>query len=246
MTNEILFFVTLPVSFLGILLAFRLFGRAGLYAWTVMAIILANIEVLKIVEVFGFVTALGNVVYGTTFLVTDILTERYGRRAAFLAVQLGFFTLVALTVLLQLTLAFTPHSSDFLSGNLDRIFGFMPRIAVASLAAYLLSQNLDVWLFDRIRRRTGPRLVWLRNNVATMVSQLFDNMVFTWIAFVGPFGLFGWERWLSWGEILSIFLTSYAMKWVVAVCDTPFLYLARRMRAPDIVPSGEPAGAERG
>ncbi len=234
MTNEILFIVTLPVSFFGILLALRLFGRAGLVAWMVMAVILANIEVLKIVQVFGFVTALGNVIYGTTFLVTDILTERYGKRAAFLAVQLGFFALVTLTVLMQLTLAFVPHSSDFLSGDLDRIFGFMPRIAVASLAAYVLSQNVDVWLFERIRRRTGPRLVWLRNNVATMVSQFFDNVLFTWIAFVGLFGLFGWERLLPWGEILSIFLTSYAMKWVVAVCDTPFLYAARAMRVPDL------------
>ena len=233
MRNELLFLVTIFVSFGGILAAFRLFGKAGLFAWTVMAVILANVEVLKLVKVFGLETALGNVIYATTFLVTDILTERYGRREAYRAVGLGFFTLLAATALSQLALRYVPAPGDDASAALERIFGFLPRIATASLAAYVISQIFDVWLFERIRRRTGPGKMWLRNNVATMSAQLLDNVVFSFIAWVGLFGVFGWQRVYPWETIGSIFITSYAMKWIVAICDTPFLYLARVLRAPD-------------
>jgi uncharacterized integral membrane protein (TIGR00697 family) len=243
--NEVLFFLTIVASYGGILVAFRLFGRPGLYAWTVLAVLLANIEVLKLVRVFGFETALGNVIYATTFLSTDILTERYGRRDAWRAVGIGFFSLVALTVLSQLALGYRPAEGDTASPALQHIFGFLPRIALASLTAYAVAQSFDVWFFGWIRRRTGPGKVWLRNNVATMSAQLLDNVVFSYIAWVGLFGLFGWERVFPWPTIASIFVTSYFLKWIAAVCDTPFLYLARILRAPDIEPGAPPSVEER-
>jgi len=62
-----------------------------------------------------------------------------------------------------------------------------------------------------------------------MVSQLIDNVIFTWIAFVG-IGLFGWNQVFDWSIIIQIFLVSYAMKWIVAILDTPFIYLAKRFK----------------
>jgi uncharacterized integral membrane protein (TIGR00697 family) len=228
MQNELLWFALLFASFAGIIIAYRLFGRTGLYAWTAMAIILANIQVMKTIEFFGLVTAMGNIVYGTTFLVTDILCENYGRREARRAVEIGFFTLIVFTLLMQICLAFIPHESDTLSPALEQIFGIMPRITIASLTAYLVSQLHDVWAFDFWKRRTKGRFLWLRNNASTMVSQLIDNAVFTWIAFVG-FGVF-WEQVFPWELIAEIFVTSYIMKFIVAVLDTPFVYIARVIR----------------
>ncbi|WP_456469687.1 queuosine precursor transporter [Archaeoglobus sp.] len=226
--NEILWFVLLFTSFSGITIAYRLFGRTGLYAWTAMAIILANIQVMKTIKFFGLVTAMGNIVYGTTFLITDILCENYGRKEARRAVEIGFFTLIMFTLLMQICLAFIPDESDTLSPALEQIFGIMPRITIASLTAYIVSQLHDVWAFDFWKRKTRGRHLWLRNNASTMVSQLIDNAVFTWIAFVG-FGIF-WEQVFPWEIIAEIFITSYIMKFVVAALDTPFVYLATKVR----------------
>ncbi len=227
--NEILWFILLMVSFSGITLAYRLFGKTGLYAWTAMAIILANVQVLKTIQFFGLVTAMGNIVYGSTFLVTDILCENYGRREARRAVEIGFYSLIMFTILMQICLAFIPDESDFMSSHLNEVFSIMPRITIASLTAYLISQYHDVWAFDFWKRKTEGRFLWLRNNASTMVSQLIDNAVFTWIAFVG-FGVF-WEQVYPWDLILQIFVTSYIMKFIVAALDTPFVYLATRIKA---------------
>jgi len=75
-----------------------------------MAIIIANIQVTKIIEVFGLVTAMGNVIYGSTFLVTDILTEKHGVKEAKKAVLIGFFAMVFATIIMQITLLFKPHT----------------------------------------------------------------------------------------------------------------------------------------
>lgn len=226
--NEILWFILLLTSFSGITIAYRLFGRTGLYAWSAMAIILANIQVMKTIKFFGLVTAMGNIVYGSTFLVTDILCENYGKREARRAVEIGFFSLVTFTILMQVCLAFIPDESDILSPALEQIFGIMPRITIASLMAYIISQLHDVWAFDFWKRKTEGKHLWLRNNASTMVSQLIDNAVFTWIAFVG-FGIF-WEQVFPWELIMQIFITSYIMKFIVAILDTPFVYLAKRIK----------------
>lgn len=229
MINEALWFLLMFVNFVGIILAYRLFGRMGLFAWVAMAIILANVQVAKLIRFFGFVTAMGNIIYGTTFLATDILTEKYGKKEARKAVFIGFFVLIAMTVIMQLTLMFIPAEEDTLSPALEQIFGFMPDVMVASLSAYLISQLHDVWAFEFWKRRTEGRHLWLRNNASTMVSQLIDNFVFTSLFFVvlNPEFL----QTLGFRGIFEIFATSYVMKFIVAVFDTPFIYLATRIGA---------------
>jgi uncharacterized integral membrane protein (TIGR00697 family) len=203
------------------MLAYRLFGKTGLYAWTAIGVILANIQVMKTVQIFGLVTALGNVVYSSLFLVTDILDENHSKKDAQKAVWIGFFVLISVTIIMQITNLYIPHESDFLSEHISAIFSFLPRIAFASLTAYLLSQTHDVWLFDKLRIRHKKKYLWFRNNTSTIFSQIIDNIVFTLIAFVGVF---------SWDIILQIFVTSLIIKVVVAFCDTPFVYWARRMK----------------
>ena len=80
MINEVLWIGTLVLSFVMVILAYRLFGKTGLYIWTAAAVIIANIQVMKTVEVFGLVTALGNVIYASLFLVTDILNENHSKK----------------------------------------------------------------------------------------------------------------------------------------------------------------------
>ena len=217
--NELLWCGMLLVNFGGILLVYRRFGPVGLYAWMAMACIVANIQVVKVVEIFGLTATLGNIVYASSFLATDILSENHGKKAAGRAVHIGFFSLVMMTILMNMALWFEPAAADFSQKALETIFGFMPRIVLASLSAYLLSQWHDVAAFHFWKRiRPGRRYLWLRNNASTMISQLIDTTVFCTIAFAGVFE----PR-----EFWSIFITTYVLKFVVAALDTPFVYLAR-------------------
>jgi uncharacterized integral membrane protein (TIGR00697 family) len=221
MINELLWIGLLIASFFMVIFSYRFFGKTGLFVWTAVGVILANIQVMKTVQVFGLVTALGNVIYSSLFLATDILNENHTKDDAQRAVWIGFFVLISTTIIMQITLYFIPDESDFLSEHLTAIFSFLPRIAFASLIAYLISQNHDVWFFDKMKKKHDKKYLWFRNNLSTITSQLIDNTVFTLIAFVGVF---------SWSIIGQIFLTSMILKIIVASCDTPFIYWARKIK----------------
>ena len=219
MTNESLWLVLLLLNFGAILAVYRVFGRAGLWAWMPLAAITANIQVLKTIELFGLTATLGNIVYAGSFLVTDILSENYGARSARRATYIGFAGLAAFTALMAVALWFDPAADDFAHEALGTIFTVLPRITIASLAAYLIAQLHDVWAYAAWRRRfPGKRFIWLRNTASTAVSQLLDSVIFTFVAFLGVFR----------GQILlEIVVTTYVLKLLVAVADTPLVYLAR-------------------
>ncbi|KYK34609.1 MAG: hypothetical protein AYK22_05095 [Thermoplasmatales archaeon SG8-52-3] len=219
--NEILWIGLLLSSFLMVILAYKLFGITGLYIWTAVAVILANIQVMKTIQIFGLVTAMGNVIYSSLFLVTDIINENHSKKDAQKAVWIGFFVLITTTIIMQISIQFIPDESDFLSEHITAIFSFLPRIAFASLIAYLISQSHDVWFYASLKKRHKKRFLWLRNNLSTITSQLIDNVIFSLVAFVGIF---------SWNVIGQIFFTSLILKIVIATCDTPFVYLARKIK----------------
>ena len=232
--NELLWLLMLVICFGGILLTYRFFGRVGLYVWTAIAVIVANIQVVKFIEVFGLVATLGNVVYATSFLVTDILSENYGRRAARRAVAFGFLSLIALVVLMNVALLFTPDVSDEAHPHLAAIFTLLPRIALASLIAYGVSQYHDVWAYHFWKRRfPAARKIWLRNNLSTLVSQLIDSVVFSVAAFAGMVEI---------RVLIEIVITTYVIKAVVAVADTPLVYIARRWHENRAVRESEEFG----
>ncbi|MDA3948711.1 MAG: queuosine precursor transporter [Spirochaeta sp.] len=215
-SNEVLWAGMLLLNFVAIILAYRLFGRTGLYVWIAIAGIVANLQVSKTIVVFGLTATLGNIVYAGSFLATDILNEHRGIRSARKGVWIGFFAVVTLAVLMQLALLFEPAPSDSMQPHLVVVFGVLPRITAASMVAYLISQQHDVWAYQFWKERfPGP--LWIRNNLSTIVSQLIDSVVFTLVAFVGVF---------PWGVLAEIVVTTYVLKAVVAILDTPFLYLA--------------------
>ena len=219
-SNELLWLCLAILDMSLVLVLYRLFGRAGLLSAIVLSLILCNVQVLKTVQLFGLTTTLGNILYGSVFLATDLLGEVYGKAQARRSVYLGFAALLAATALMQMALTFPPDVSDFADPHLQAIFGFLPRVAAASLAAYLLSQLHDVWAFHWLKKATQGRHLWLRNNASTLISQLIDSMVFCFLAFAYVF---------PWPVFSEILLTTYLMKVLVAVMDTPFLYLARAM-----------------
>lgn len=224
--NELLWLAMLLANFIFIILAYRIFGKKGLIFWIPISTIVANIQVIQPVEIFGFASTLGNIVYATSFLITDILSENYGKKDANQAVWIGFFSLLVTTVLMNLALFFEPLSGDQFAMDahnaLTTIFSVMPRIALASMMAYLISQKHDIWAYHFWRKQfPGSRNIWIRNNLSTMISQLMDSAIFTIIAFYGSYPT---------NILFEIFATTFVLKWIVAVADTPFVYWASYMK----------------
>ncbi|MFS0781457.1 queuosine precursor transporter [Bacillus sp. 1P06AnD] len=220
MFNELFGLVFTLITFSLVLLFYRFFGKTGLFVWVGFATVLANLQVVKTIEIFGMTATLGNAMYASAFLVTDIINERYGPKEAKKAVWMGFFTLFCMTLIMQLALLFEPGSSDIAQGPMETLFGLLPRLAAGSLAAFLVSQFLDVHLFSWIRKKfPSDRQFWIRNNGSTLISQFFDTLVFTSIAFLGEYPIDVW---------FEIFITTYVLKFIVSVLDTPFGYIAKR------------------
>ena len=222
MPNELIFIITVLLYLGSVLLLYKLFGKNGLYAFAVFGTLLGNIAVCKCVDIFGLSTTAGNVLYASTFLVTDILSEKYGRKDATKAVAYSFSIMILWLIGSQMILAFTPNANDYIDGSLGVVFGLVPRITIASLIGFICSQNIDVFLYHLIWKKTGDSkaMLWLRNNGSTLISQAIDTVIFTSIAFWGTYPT---------DVFFSIMITTYLFKAVVAILDTPFMYWARRI-----------------
>jgi len=216
LSNEILFLLMALVGLMFTLFCFRM-GRIWLYAYVGVAIVLSNIFVTKQILLFGLSATGGNVMYGTVFLATDLMSEHYGKFYARRAVFIGFFAALIYLVMSQFITAFQPAEYDTVQSGMEQIFSFGPRVVFASLLAYLLSQLHDVWFFHFLKVKTKGKLLWLRNNLSTWISQLIDSAAFTFAAFLGTFDI---------EVVLQILLTTYLLKILIAAIDTPFIYLS--------------------
>lgn len=221
-------------------------GPAGLYVYMAVAIIGGNLHVLKLTQfsVFPDPVALGTILFSTTFLCTDILTEYHGAPAARKGVLLGFSGLILFNLFLFAALAFRPLDPDAgalgasaaeMQQNLEAVFLPAPGILVASLAAYLISQFNDIWIFSRLRRATNGKYLWLRNNLSTWVSAMIDSIVFSVLAFVvfSPDPV-GWEPLL-----FTYILGTYGLRVLVAILDSPIVYLAKPRTMESAAPKAE-------
>lgn len=219
--NELLFFITILVNFIGVLIIYKFFNKTGLFIWIAISTIIANIEVTKCIDLFGLSLTLGNVSYSSTFLVTDILSEMYGSKEARKSVIIGFFAMIMFTLIIQLDLMFIPNSEDLVSNAMNTIFSIMPRICIASLISYLISNMLDTYLYEFIKNKfPDDKLLWLRNNGSTLISQFIDSILFTTISFIGIY---------SNKVLIELIITTYIVKALIALLDTPFLYIAKMM-----------------
>lgn len=220
--NEILAVVEFLLAFGFILLFYRIWGKTGLYIWTAISTIIANIQTPKSIEVFGIPMALGTVIYSTTFLVTDILCENHGKKEANKAVHIGFFAMVTMTLLMTLTIYFIPSPQDFAHESIKTIFRVMPRIVLGSFIAYYISQFHDVNAYEFWRKKwPADKYFWVRNNFSTLVSQFIDSAIFIFIVWTGVF---------EFNVMIKMLFSTYIAKAVIALLDTPFLYIAKKMK----------------
>lgn len=223
--QELLWLTTLVVDLTCTVLLYRLFGKVGLQVAIAVAIILANLQGPKLTEIFGLQTSLGVIFYSGIFFATDVLSENYGRREAEKAVHMGFAVSIIVLLMMSLALLYQPStrpgSAEFSRDVHDAfatIVNFTPRFVFGSLLAYYVSQRFDVWAFHRIRRLTGERWLWLRNNGSTLSSQALDTAIYSLVAWWGVVDL---------KTALALGAAKYVLKVVIAAIDTVFVYWAR-------------------
>lgn len=223
LSNEIYALIILCVSFFGVVLSYKL-GATYVKVYVVLCYITANILTPKIGNFYGFDTTPGTFLFSAIFLSTDMLAERYGRKTALDAVHLSFFAMIAFIIITQLNLLFQPVGfAQPVSDALDVIFSASPRIFMASLVAYVIWQYVDVHIYDKIHRMSGEKLLWLRNNVSTLIGSLGSTFTFFFLAFYGTEA-----KWME------MFMASISVYWILALLDTAIIYVSKRITPLDV------------
>ncbi len=160
---------------------------AGLF---ITALVVCNLIANKFVSVdlgfYTFTLSAGVLPYPITFLITDILSEMYGRKKTSRVVLMGFAALLFTILILWLGKQFAAIESSPVSDSVyNAAFGNSQRVIFASMTAYLVAQLVDVRLFHFWKRLTNGKMLWLRNNASTMLSQLVDTTLVVGVLFYG-------------------------------------------------------------
>ena len=186
LSTELMWFVMLLFCFFSILIFLRIFGYIGIFIYSALAVIAGNIQVLKTVDFFYSPepVALGTILFASTFLCTDILSEYYGKEKARINILIGFSAFLFMTLLMVITIGFQPSDADWVQESLSNVFTPMTRFFIASMIAYLISQYFDVWFFNYLKQALSGKSLWLRNNLSTITSSLVDNTVFSVFAWI--------------------------------------------------------------
>jgi uncharacterized integral membrane protein (TIGR00697 family) len=200
--------------------SFRLYILlAGLF---IAALVVCNLIANKFITIdLGFKTfviSAGVLPYPITFLITDILSELYGRKRTNLVVLSGFFASMFVLLILYMGHMFPAIAASPVPDAIyDQVFQNAWRVILASMIAYLAAQLVDIRIYHFWKKLTKGKHLWLRNNGSTIVSQLLDTTLVVSVLFVGV---------LPFNKILEYIVDGWLFKLICALFDTPFLYAA--------------------
>ncbi len=223
---ELIFLLQLTLCFATMIIAYRYAGHIGLISYIVVAVIFANLQVLKLGNYSFFSTpvALGTILFCTVFTANDILVEKYGfakaKKSIFLSFLLyGFGTLTMLFTL------YHPGPSQPEANNAIRML-FEPgmRIFIASIIALVVGQYCDIFLYNYFKKKHHQRLLWLRANFSTILAGIVDTSVFSFLA---------WYILDPEPKSLELILQGYIgftqiTRIIVAISSTPIIYYLRK------------------
>ena len=231
LNQEILWVATIFIDLGCALIMFYMFGRQGLYATIVISLLLANLQGPKLTEIFGLQTSMAVILYSSIYFATDLLSERYGKEEATRAVMIGFLVSIVILLMTSLSLLYVPTTSSEAASLAENVhaatvtlFDYSPRFVMGSLLAYLVSQRVDVLIFHYLKRKTSGKHLWLRNNLSTMISQGLDTLVY---------GLIVWWGVVDFFTAMTLAGSKYVFKVLIALIDTPFIYIARNWDVAD-------------
>jgi uncharacterized integral membrane protein (TIGR00697 family) len=224
----------LIIFWIALITAFSLFGSwyarrynkpdalIGLY---VAFVLISNIIAYKIVTFdFGFITFFATsatLVFSVTFLLTDIVNEKFGRKETQKMIFIAFITQIAVAFFIWLAIQLKPAPFWPDQEIFTKIIGFAPRIMLASWIAFLISENADAYIFSWFKKLTHKKHLWMRNVFSSIPAMALDTIIFVTVAFyrVQP--------------VLPLITGVLVIKWLVGVVDVPFMYLNRRIMYKD-------------
>lgn len=218
--NILLGVVSLLLTFSLLIIVEKFFKKEGLFVWVSIATIIANILVCKSIGIFNITTNLGNILFASSFLATDIMSEKYGAKESRKAIVLGVVSQVIFVIMTQIGLLYTPAPEDLAQESMKGLFSINLRVSIASIVMYFVSNMADIYIFEKIKEKV-PGKLWLRNNVSTMICNSLENYFFSILAFAGLMDI---------PTILSIATLASILEIVIAACDTPFLYLSKKLK----------------
>lgn len=183
--------------------------------------IINNIVVLKITKIGGVAVDIGIIVMSGMYLITDVVNENYNKTEARKIAFIGFVMAIITQAVIYITYLL-PALDE--SNQFNQVFDLGPRVIAASLITFLISQFIDIELFDKLKRNI-PKQKWIRNNVSTIISRTIDTAIFYNLLFIGV---------MPYENILSIMLPIFPLNIVLSLLDTPIFYLLTKNKKTDI------------
>ncbi len=208
-----------------ILLALKTIGLIGLHLFNAVAIIASNIQVLQVAN-FGLVKepmALGTVTFAMIALVSDIITEHYGKNEAKKTILICFFAQIAFAIMMLISSLYKPAIGfENISSAIDLLFIPSWRILTASIIAYAVGQYFDISVFGWLKSKTKNNFLWLRTSVSTIFSGFIDNFIFSYIAWIllssNPVDL---------KSLFTVYIiAAYIGRVMVNISSVPIIYLS--------------------
>jgi len=239
--NSIILLLLTLLCFGLVVLTEKMFGKEGLFAYLAIATIISNILAAAVGPMMGLHgVTLANVPFATIFLVGNILSTCYSEEDAKKGVYVTLYAAVAFLSIMMLCSYLIPEPYDVVSSNIKFLFGFGSYNmcnTVASVIMFFIANMFSVKLFNKLRRKLEDKHLWLANNVATIVANCLENFAFVLLGlFVFPNVVlalfptaFDASLLMSIKDCLMIALTTCIFEFVLALVDTPFLYLAIRV-----------------
>lgn len=215
--NIFLSIVFIILSFAMLLLFYKMYKKLGLFLWIVIAMILSNIQALKLIEVFSVDVALGGLLYATLFTATNILNEKYGKNEATKAIGIGVFSMLAMAVLMYVAVLFVPSSNDFVNDSMTELFKLNLRVAIGTITSFAASQYINIYIYNKLK---DSGKIYMRSNISTILAQVVDKILFTIIAFVGLIPMSNLILLMIVGTIFGI---------IISIISTPVLYIAKNI-----------------
>jgi len=205
-----------------------------LIGFFISGLICANLLGSKISSFAGIDFSVGVFIFPITFIVTDIISEVYGKKKAKQVVYIGLFSMLLVLMLSAFSVLMpTSQWSHVTQNEFAKIFSFSIRMQIASIVAFFVSQLHDVWAFNFWRGKTKGKFLWLRNNLSTIASQFIDSAIYVFIAFYHLPNFVADNILLIQNTpekfnlefVFTLLFSWWLIKVIIAVLDTPLVYL---------------------
>lgn len=187
----------------------------GIYVtFTIMTQILATkIASFNIFD-YTFTAPAAMIIFGVTFLITDIVNEKFGRYAVHKMILIAFISQIVLALFMYIGTTLDPAPFWKHQENWENIFTLIPRIMLASWVTFIITENLDAYLYAKIRVFTKGKHLWARNVFSTIPSLTLDTIIFVLLAFYGT-GL----------PLIELMMGQFVIKYLIGIINIPFMYV---------------------